>query len=54
LIEAKFNKSQALLDHLKLRYPEVKFDVSDQLIRLRDIKRVSELMGMEGTLAGKY
>jgi CRISPR-associated protein Cas1 len=41
-------------DFLSQRYPEIKFDVSDGLTRLRDVKSVREILGVEGILAGKY
>src|SRR5512141_486362 len=44
-IEAKFNKSQAVLDYLKLRYPEVEFNVSDELKKLEGTKTIKEIMG---------
>jgi CRISP-associated protein Cas1 len=53
-IEAKFNKSQAVIDYLKLRYSEIEFDVSDELQKLERIKTVKEVMGVEGGLAWKY
>lgn len=53
-IEAKFNKSQAVFDYLKLRYPEVNFDISDELKNLDGTKNIREIMGVEGGLAWKY
>jgi CRISP-associated protein Cas1 len=53
-IEAKFNKSQAVIDYLKLRYPEIEFNVSDELRRLKGAKTIKEVMGIEGGLAWKY
>jgi len=53
-IEAKFNKSQSVIDYLKLRYPEVNFDISDELSKLDGAKTIREIMGVEGGLAWKY
>ncbi|WP_292372616.1 CRISPR-associated endonuclease Cas1 [Methanosarcina sp. UBA411] len=53
-IEAKFNKSQAVVDYLKLMHPEIHFDVSDELKKLEEVKTIKELMGIEGGLAWKY
>jgi CRISPR-associated protein Cas1 len=53
-IEAKFNKSQAVLDYLKLRYPEINFDSSDELKKLEEARTIREVMGVEGGLAWKY
>ena len=53
-IEAKFNKSQSVLDYLKLRYPEVNFEISDELKKLEGAKTIKEVMGIEGGLAWKY
>ena len=53
-IEAKFYKSKAVLDFLSQRYPEIKFDISDGLTKLKDVKSTREILGVEGTLAGKY
>jgi len=53
-IEAKFNKSQSAIDYLKLRYPELNFDISDELEKLEGAKTIREIMGVEGGLAWKY
>ena len=53
-IEAKFNKSQAVLDYINSRYPEVNFDISDELKKLEGAKTIREIMGVEGGLAWKY
>jgi CRISPR-associated protein Cas1 len=34
--------------------PEINFDVSDGLTKLKDVKSTREILGVEGTLAGKY
>ncbi|WP_416182800.1 CRISPR-associated endonuclease Cas1 [Methanosarcina sp.] len=51
-IEAKFNKSQAVLDYLKLRYPEFNFDVSNERKKLEEVKTIKEIMGVEGVWHG--
>ena len=53
-IEAKFDKSKSILVFLSQRYPEIKFGIPDKLTKLRDVKSIREIMGVEGTLAGKY
>ncbi len=53
-IEAKFSKSQAVIDYLKLRYPEVNLDISVELKNLDGTKTIREIMGAEGGLAWKY
>jgi CRISPR-associated protein Cas1 len=53
-IEAKFNKSQVVLDYLKSRYPKINFDISDELEKLERAKTIKEIMGVEGGLAWKY
>lgn len=53
-IETKFNKSQTVLDYLNSRYPEVNFDISDELKKLEGAKTIKEIMGVEGGLAWKY
>lgn len=54
LIEIKFNKSQEVLDYLKLRYIEVNFNVSNELKKLEGVKDIKEIMGVEMGLAWKY
>ena len=53
-IEAKFDKSKTALDFLNQRFPEIKFNVSEELIKLGKVKNIKELMGVEGGLAWKY
>ena len=54
IIEGKFEKSKTVLEFLNQRYPEIKFDVSEELIKLGQVKSIRELMGVEGGLAWKY
>jgi CRISPR-associated protein Cas1 len=54
LIEAKFDKSKVVLDYLKQRYPEIVFDISEDIEKLNAVKSVREIMGVEGGVAWKY
>jgi CRISPR-associated protein Cas1 len=53
-IEAKIDKSKTVLDFLSQRYPEIRFDISDELKKLEGVKTIKEIMGIEGGLAWKY
>ncbi|ABE51535.1 CRISPR-associated endonuclease Cas1 [Methanococcoides burtonii] len=53
-IEAKFSKSEAVLDYLKLRYPEINYDISVDKGKLENAKSVREILGVEGGVAWKY
>jgi len=53
-IEAKFDKSQAVLDYLKQRYPEIEYDFSEDNEKLKVAKSIREIMGVEGGVAWKY
>ncbi len=53
-IEAKFDKSQAVLDYLKQRYPSIEYDFSEDNEKLKKAKTIREIMGVEGGVAWKY
>ncbi|WP_440952218.1 CRISPR-associated endonuclease Cas1 [Methanococcoides sp. FTZ1] len=53
-IEAKFSKSEAVLDYLKQRYPEIEYDFTDDKARLEKAKSIREILGVEGGVAWKY
>ncbi len=51
-IEAKFDKSQVVLDYLKQRYPEVNYDFSKDKEKLKSAKTVREIMVLRAVLPG--
>ena len=53
-IEAKFDKSLVVLDYLKQRYPEIEYDFSADIEKLKSTKTIREIMGIEGGVAWKY
>ncbi|SES68156.1 CRISPR-associated protein, Cas1 family [Methanococcoides vulcani] len=53
-IEAKIAKSEAVLDYLKQRYPEVEYDFTDDKARLENATSIREILGVEGGIAWKY
>ncbi|MDG6244851.1 MAG: CRISPR-associated endonuclease Cas1, partial [Methanolobus sp.] len=53
-IEAKISKSEAVLDYLKQRYPEIEYDFTEDKSKLGYVKSIRELMGIEGGIAWKY
>jgi CRISPR-associated protein Cas1 len=53
-IEAKFDKTQVVLDYLKQRYPEIDYDFTDDFAKLKKAKTIKEIMGVEGGVAYKY
>lgn len=53
-IEAKFDKSQVVLDHLKQRYPDIAYDFSEDIEELKVSKSIRELISVEGGVAWKY
>ncbi|SES84820.1 CRISPR-associated protein, Cas1 family [Methanococcoides vulcani] len=53
-IEAKFSKSEAVLDYLQQRYPEIEYDFTDDKARLEKAKSIREILGVEGGVAWKY
>jgi CRISPR-associated protein Cas1 len=53
-IEAKISKSEAVLDYLKQRYPEIEYDFTEDKSKLAYVKSIRELMGIEGGIAWKY
>ncbi len=53
-IEAKISKSEAVLDYLKQRYPEIEYDFTEDKAKLEYVKSIRELMGVEGGIAWKY
>ncbi|WP_135604826.1 CRISPR-associated endonuclease Cas1 [Methanococcoides sp. NM1] len=53
-IDAKFSKSEAVLDYLKQRYPEIEYDFTDDKDKLEKAKSVREILGVEGGVAWKY
>jgi CRISPR-associated protein Cas1 len=53
-IEAKFEKTQVVLDYLKQRYPEIDYDFTEDCEKLKKAKSIKEIMGVEGGVAYKY
>lgn len=53
-IEAKFDKSQVVLDYLKQRYPSIEYDFSQDNEKLKKANSIREIMGVEGGVAWKY
>lgn len=53
-IEAKFDKSQVVLNYLKQRYPEIENDFSKDSSKLADANNIKEVMGAEGAVAVYY
>jgi CRISPR-associated protein Cas1 len=53
-IEAKFDKSQVVLDYLKQRYISVDYDFSEDLKKLGSAKKINSIMGVEGGVVYKY
>ncbi|WMW25033.1 CRISPR-associated endonuclease Cas1 [Methanolobus sediminis] len=53
-IEAKFDKSQVVLDYLKQRYLSVDYDFTEDFEKLKKAKSIKEIMGVEGGVAYKY
>lgn len=53
-IEAKFDKSQVVLDYLKQRYPSIDYDFTEDFEKLKKAKTIKEIMGVEGGVAWKY
>ncbi|ETA69400.1 CRISPR-associated protein, Cas1 family [Methanolobus tindarius DSM 2278] len=53
-IEAKFDKTQVVLDYLKQRYPEIEYDFSPDLKKLDSAKKINDILGVEGGVAYKY
>jgi CRISPR-associated protein Cas1 len=47
-IEAKFDKSIVVMDYLKQRYPEIKYDFSEDIEKQSTAKTIKEIMGVEG------
>lgn len=54
LIEAKFERSQIVLDYLEQRYPEVGNDLGLDTCGLNDTNTIKEVMGVEGAVAQTY
>ena len=54
LIEAKFDKTQVVLDYLKQRYPEINDDFSENAGKLYSTRTIKEIMGVEGIIAAEY
>ncbi|WP_445475709.1 CRISPR-associated endonuclease Cas1 [Methanococcoides methylutens] len=53
-IEAKFSKSEVVLDYLQQRYPEIEYDFTDDKARLEKAKSIRDILGAEGGVAWKY
>ncbi|NPE29829.1 CRISPR-associated endonuclease Cas1 [Methanococcoides sp. SA1] len=53
-IEAKFSKSEAVLNYLKQKYPEIEYDFSVDKGKLDKSKSIREILGIEGGVAWKY
>lgn len=53
-IEAKFVRTELVLDYLKQRYPEVDADLSGDAAKLKDARTIREVMGAEGAVAAFY
>jgi CRISPR-associated protein Cas1 len=53
-IEAKFDKSQVVLNYLKQRYPAIENDFSKDSSKLAEADNIKEIMGAEGAVAVYY
>lgn len=53
-IEAKISKSESVLDYLQQRYSEVDYDFNTDKGKIKNVKSIRELMGIEGGIAWKY
>lgn len=54
LIEGKLRGSKAVLSWLKERYPQIDDDIEKEADKLDEAKTVSEIMNVEGRVAGIY
>lgn len=53
-IEAKFSRTQMILDWLQERYPDVDTNIQSEAIQLRKAKTIPEIMMTEGRVAAFY
>jgi len=53
-IEAKFERTQVVLDYLKQRYPAVEDDIFKHVMNLDKAKSIKDVMGVEGAVAAYY
>lgn len=53
-IEAKFVRTQSVLDWMKSRYPEVDNDFSKEIPLFRKANNIADIMTSEGRVAGHY
>ncbi|WP_407355417.1 CRISPR-associated endonuclease Cas1 [Methanolobus sp. WCC5] len=53
-IEAKFDKTQIVLDYLHQRYPDIDNDFSKHSSKLPDVSNIREILGVEGAVAVYY
>jgi len=53
-IEAKFERTQLVLDYLNQRYPDVKTVLPQDVSHLDDARTIKEIMGVEGVVAAYY
>ncbi|MCD6476972.1 MAG: CRISPR-associated endonuclease Cas1 [Candidatus Aenigmarchaeota archaeon] len=54
IIEAKIKGSQAVLDYLKIRYPEINDNIEKRASKLKQAKTVREVMNVESQVAMVY
>ena len=54
IIEAKFERTQLVLDYLNQRYPEVNTELPQDSSNLKDAKTIKDVMGVEGVVAAFY
>ena len=53
-LEAKFSRTQLVLDWLKERYPDINNDLTKEYSYFRNTKSISEMMMVEGRIAAFY
>ena len=54
ILEAKFSRTQNVLDWLKQRYPQINNNFSKEISIFRKCKTIPDLMMVEGRIAGHY
>jgi len=54
IIEAKFERTQLVLDYLNQRYPEVNTNLPQDSSNLKEARTIKEVMGVEGDVAAYY
>jgi CRISP-associated protein Cas1 len=54
IIEAKFGRTQIVLDYLNQRYPDISTQLPQDSSNLKDAQTIQEVMGVESVVAGYY